>query len=306
MPKPSRPSPRKQRPAKAKETGAVDSLAEIQGAITQELMRPLGRGDRIDPAATETAQALIRPNTKLTALERLQIYSQQYWWRLRGNFSEDFRGLRAVLGERKFNHLATAYIQHHGSTSWNLRDLGQHIEAYLLGHPELTAPHEQLALDMARVEWARIEAFDGPAKPTLNPQKIAHIAPDRLQLKLQPYISLLSLEYPIDDLLGRLKRREIQTDSLSNAVSGQQTRRRLRLSARPAHIHLAVHRVDYIVYYKRLDAAAYRLLKAIAGGASLEAACEIAMQGTTVLPESFAAKVQTWFANWMSLGWLYI
>ncbi len=306
MPKPSLPSPCKQRLANAKDSAATESLAAIQSAVTRELMRPLGRGDRMDRAATQTAQALIRPTPRLTALERLQIYSQQYWWRLLGNFSEDFRGLRAVLGERKFNHLATAYIQHHGSTSWNLRDLGQHIEPFLLGHPELTAPNTQLALDMARVEWARVEAFDGPSMPTLNPQKIAHIPPDRLKLQLQPYITLLSLEYPIDDLLGRLKRREIQTDSLSNAVSGQQTRRRLRLSARPDPIHLAVHRVDYLVYYKRLDADAYRLLKAIAGGASLESACETAMHSSTELPESFAAKVQAWFANWMSLGWLYI
>src|SRR5207237_4606117 len=134
---------------------------------------PLTRGDRMQAAwtdgspAADIAAKFIKPNDRLTSFERLQIYNQQYWWRLLASFSEDYPGLRAVIGQRKFDRLATAYIEACGSTSWTMRNLGRQLETFLRTHPELIAPHERLALDVARVEWARVLAFDDPEKPRL-------------------------------------------------------------------------------------------------------------------------------------------
>ncbi len=92
-------------------------------------MRPLTRDDGMQrnwtdgSATSEVAAQFIKPNDRLDSFDRLQIYNQQYWWRLLGNFAEDFRGLRAVLGEREFDKLAVAYLDHCGSQSWTLRDL---------------------------------------------------------------------------------------------------------------------------------------------------------------------------------------
>ena len=71
-------------------------------------------------------------------------------------------------------------------------------------------------------------------------------------------------------------------------------------------LHLAVHRHELAVYYKRLDPAAYRLLVALRDGETLDAACAQALEGAQELPEQSAAKVQAWFANWMRLGWLCV
>ena len=131
------------------------SLAEIQRAIAGTLMRPLAPGERMRPESKAVANRIIKPNDRLSSFERLQIYNQQYWWRIMANFRDDFRGLSAVLGERKFERLGVAYVAACGSTSWNLRDLGQALEPFVQQHPELTAPHEQLSLEMIRVEWAR-------------------------------------------------------------------------------------------------------------------------------------------------------
>lgn len=281
-----------------------DSLREIQRLVTTALFRPLGRGETMQRASAEIADRVIRPNDRLTSFERLQIYNQQYWWRLLGAFAEDFRGLRAVIGERKFDKLAVAYLHAHGSTSWNLRDLGQHLVAFLRDHPHLTAPHSALALEVAQIEWAAVEAFDGPSKAPLDPQKIARIAPEKLKLQLQPYLTLLQLAYPADKLLGRLKRRG--AGASSNAVSASRSRRPLRLSAKPAPspVFLAVHRVDYAVYYKRLEPEAFTILSALRNGTSIEDACESAFKDSSELPENAAAKVQSWFSTWMRLGWL--
>ena len=282
------------------------SLLEIQRAIAGTLMRPLAAGERMRRDATEVANRLIKPNDRLTSFERLQIYNQQYWWRLMASIQEDFRGLMAVLGERKFERLAVAYLEQCGSTSWNLRDLGEGMGDFVREHPELVAPHGALAGEMIRVEWARVLAFDGPEKPPLDPKKLG-AAPERLRLGLQPYITLLELQFPIDDLLGRLRKRNTETGSVSNAVSAAASRRRpIRLSARPgkAPVFLAVHRVDLGVYYKRLEPGAYRLLQGLRSGATLADACGMAFEGSSEAPERAAEKIQTWFATWMRFGWL--
>ncbi len=276
-------------------------------------MRPLTRDDGMQrnwtdgSATSEVAAQFIRPNDRLDSFDRLQIYNQQYWWRLLGNFAEDFRGLRAVLGQRQFDKLAVAYLDHCGSQSWTLRDLGSRLEEFLRAHPELTAPQTELALDMVRVEWARTVAFDEAEKPPLPANKVHNIPPELLRLGLQPYIVLLELNHPIDHLLGKLKRRsEIETGSVSNAVSGVRARARRRLTARPSRspIYLAVHRHKFSVYYKRLDPEAFRLLCALRKGAPLDKACEIAFRFSLDSPEAMAGKVQSWFAAWMSFGWL--
>lgn len=276
-------------------------------------MRPLTRNEGMqrtwsDGSATaDVAAQFIKPNDRLDSFERLEIYNQQYWWRLLGNFAEDFRGLRAVLGERQFDKLAVAYLDHCGSMSWTLRNLGSRLEEFLRARPQLTAPHTALALDIVRVEWARVLAFDGEEKAPLPPEKVRDIPPELLRLGLQPYLVLLELTHPIDELLGKLKRlTDIETGSMSNAVSVARPRRRRRLTARPSRqpIYLAVHRQRFSVYYKRLAPEAYRLLCALRAGAPLDQACVVACDEATDAPEVLAGKLQAWFSEWMSFGWL--
>jgi len=280
--------------------------------MAQALMRPLTSRDRmqetwIDGSPTErVVRDFIKPNDRLSSFERIQIYNQQYWWRLLASFAEDYKGLRAVLGPRKFDRLAVAYIEACGSQSWTMRNLGRQLEDFLGAHPELTAPHTALALDLARVEWARVIAFDGPEKPVAQPETIASIPADRLHLELQPYITLLELSHPVDDLLLKLKESEIETGAFSNAVASDHSARRIqRIRSRPSAepVHLAVHRHQLSVYYKRLDREAYILLLALKDSMPLEEACAVAFAGSKNLPDADAARIQQWFATWMRLGW---
>jgi hypothetical protein len=280
-----------------------DSLAEFQRAIAGTLFRPLTRDDGMQPTGAAVAERFIKPNDRLSAFERLQIYNQQYWWRLLGALGEDFRGLCTVLGEKKFDRLAVAYLEACGSQSWTLRNLGAQLVSFLEAHPEFTRPRTALALDVGRVEWARVLTFDDPDKPVLTPKQIAKIPPDRLRLGLQPYIVLLEISHPVDEMMRTLRRTEIA--AMSNAIAATHTRRPQAVTVRRSRtpIHLAVHRVNYSVYYKRLDPEAYRLLLALRGGATLEDACATAFAGSKELPEQSAARLQEWFARWMEFGW---
>ena len=67
---------------------------------------------------------IIKPNDRLTSFERLEIYNRQYWFRLMAGFAEDFPGLHAVLGGRRFDAMAKAYLIDCPSQSFTLRNLG--------------------------------------------------------------------------------------------------------------------------------------------------------------------------------------
>ena len=193
-------------------------LADLQRSMSAQ-NAPAKPPEGHAPGDAPVAAELIKPNDRLNSFERLQIYNQQYWWRLLGNFGEDFHGLRAVLGERKFDRIATEYLQAHPSTLVVTARSGSKLESFLATHPALTEPQTKLALEMVRVEWARIIAFDGPGLPPLDPRRMAHAAPERLTLSLQPYLSLLELWHPIDEMLGKLKVAPLESGRLSNAVA---------------------------------------------------------------------------------------
>ncbi len=77
-------------------------------------------------------------------------------------------------------------------------------------------------MDMVRFEWAQVVAFDGPAKPPLTPDDILDTPPAKLTLRLQPYLSLLELNFAVDDFLIAVKKGEsdVLRGEASNAMNG--------------------------------------------------------------------------------------
>src|SRR6202012_582972 len=142
------------------------NLETIQRRMARAGMTPLTRDEQMRPktlgggSMRAEAAKFIKPNDRLTSFERLEIYNRQYWFRVLSAFAEDFPGLRAVLGERKFDAVAKAYINDCPSTSFTLRNLGSKLQAWLRKNPKWTGSRRELALDMVRLEWADIDAFD--------------------------------------------------------------------------------------------------------------------------------------------------
>src|SRR5271167_3021375 len=194
-------------------------LDRIQRTMFDAIRQPLTAGERTRDGKSlrVIAKEIIKPNDRLTSFERLEIYNRQYWFRILAALSEDFPGLRAIIGERRFEKLAIAYLLDCPSRSFTMRNLGSRLEAWLRAHLEHIAKFEQIALDMVRLEWAEIEAFDEAAKPRLTEADLPGLGPDP-KFELQPYVRLLDLSYPVDDLLIRVRRDEEAADIVSNAV----------------------------------------------------------------------------------------
>src|ERR1700746_691345 len=122
-------------------------------------MPPLPPAERMRPTPPDgrslrkVAADIIKPNDRLTSFERLEIYNRQYWFRVLSAFAEDFPGLRAVLGERRFDAVAKAYINDCPSTSFTLRNLGSKLEGWLRRNPKWAGTLQQLRPALIRLRW---------------------------------------------------------------------------------------------------------------------------------------------------------
>jgi hypothetical protein len=284
-------------------------LDQIQRGMFDAVRQPLTASEnmrqhtRDGRSLRRIAEDIIKPNDRLTSFERLEIYNRQYWFRVLAALAEDFQGLRLIIGERAFEKLSIAYLQDCPSQSFTLRNLGSRLEQWLGSHRQFVAGAEDIALDMVRLEWAEIEAFDEASQPTLSEGDLHALGPDP-QFALQPFIRLLDLRYPVDNMLLAIRNSQHENDIVSNAVADRPQRRRIRRPAmpKPERVYLAVHRADNSVYFKRLDAEAFAILVALREGKRLSEAVEYAdWSGRS--SEEAAASVQAWFALWSSLGW---
>ena len=285
-------------------------LLKLQRTMARAVMQPLTPSERMQRKAPdgksmrEYAGRFIKPNDRLTSFERLEIYNRQYWYRLFSCFEEDFPGLQAILGRSKFDALMRAYLTDCPSESFSLRNLGSRLDAWFDQHPEHLGPHPVLARDMARLEWAHIEAFDSEQRPRLSAQKLAAID-EHSKLRLQPYLRVLALSYPVDDLLLELRNENGSAASSANNASTKRKRHHVRHVAAlaPKAIHIALHRLENSVWYKPLSPEEFQLLSALLAGKTLGEAIDFALANSSLPEDQHAAFLQEAFANWAMLGW---
>jgi hypothetical protein len=293
----------------------VQNLKQIQRRMAAVLMMPLTRSGHISrrtaaikgkPAKSMAAEAsaFIKPNSRLTSLERLDIYRRSYWFRLMGSIREDFPGLLAVVGSTAFERLSQAYLVECPSQSFTLRNLGSTLQAWLRRNPRYAGTALGLALDMVRLEWAHIEAFDGGAHKALGSEDLIYLA-ESSSLGIQPHLQLLALKFPVDELRIWVNRASSDDDPECNNVP-QSTRRLMQRAARlrPTPIFVAVHRFDSNVYYRRITFEEYSLLNALRQGQTIGEAVGKAFAHSPESLDRQCSLLSSWFAAWAELGWL--
>lgn len=290
---------------------SANQLRDLQRLTGSIIMNPLN--SEFDMQHTwhdgrpmeEVIGEIIAPNDRLSSFERLEIYNKQYWFRLIDCLYDDFPGLVAVLGSERFSLLSRAYLTKHPSRSFTLRNLASHMVEFLLAEPKWGGKRQQMAVDMARFEWAQIIAFDEMAYPAISAADLQGIDPNRLKLSVQPYVTLLDLAYPLDDFTLSLRTTGLRGEA-SNAID--ETDRPEQPDTKPARLprrketFIAVHRLNNELYFKRLEPAAYRVLAAFREGHCLGDAVAVACRDST---QATVDQIGQWFTNWTAMGWFY-
>jgi hypothetical protein len=247
-------------------------------ADTQRLFHALAtRSPRA--AGRDPAEAFVG-SPALPVAERLAIYANMYLWRQIDALREDFPKLVAVLGDDGFYALAEGYVREHPSEDPSLSKLGRRVADYLLRHP---AGRADLP-DLARLEWARAEAFEAEGVSLARIDSLRAVAPVELpetRIAFAPAVRLLHLAYDAPALWRAIEDGAAQPLPLR------------------AEVAVAVWRKDFEVFHAVLAADEARAVERVMAGETFGAVCEPFADRDDAVDAAFRA-VASWFAE----GWV--
>lgn len=201
-------------------------------------------------APLDSARDLV-VSDRIDALERLRVYQYAYTARLGDALVHDYPKLAAATDLRA---LVADYLRAYPSRHPSLRELGAHLAQFaaergLAGH----------LVDLAALERARMEVFDGPDAEALTREHLAELDPTdfpALRLSLVPASRVVALTTNADDIWDAL---EDQRASPEPAAASRT---------------LLVWRRDYIVIHRTLDADEAQVMPSLARGTTFGDLCD--------------------------------
>lgn len=255
---------------------------------------PLYNGSEINPIAPDgqpiaiEANTYIAPSPTLKPYERIQIYNQQYWWRLLSNLQDTFPVLTRLFGYDDFNHsLAIPFLTKLPPNHWSLTYLGYRIPQWIAS--DYKADDKILVYHAAEIDLVYQEAF---LKPHLPPLAATDGDLDSATLYLQPHAHLLHLPF---DLLAF--RREL----LKHPPEFWYDNPLPQLKHEETHA-LIFRTLSGIIAWKTMDAAEYVLLEQFKGGITIDALCEWLERQAEEVRLPAEAHLQEWFQEWTVQG----
>ncbi len=191
-------------------------LAEAQRRLRALVAAPAGVAAALasaEPEERRASEALLRGARGVPGVERLEIYANAYFGRIRDVLAESFPALRASLGAALFHDLATAYLIWHPPRHPSIRRVGDALPGFL-ARDSGGAPFRRrapFAADLAELESARLDAFDAADAPVLGRDALARVPSERwagLRLRFAPSLRLLRLAWPVERLWAANERGE--------------------------------------------------------------------------------------------------
>lgn len=155
------------------------------------------------PEGVEQEVKAIKGNDRLSSKERLNIYADMYFYRIRDSLKDDYPCLLKLLGETGFHNLITSYLAKNPPTHFSLRYAGQHLPHFLK-----SSKQQYLFLpELAQFEWDLLTSFDAEDKPALTIEELKRNPPDKwekLIFRTNPSVIFKKFQWPVDQIRSHL------------------------------------------------------------------------------------------------------
>ncbi|HXK08680.1 MAG TPA: DNA-binding domain-containing protein [Vicinamibacteria bacterium] len=257
----------------------MQSVIVHPGSITEALKS----GAAASLLSPERTGDVIRPSATLGPAERIGIYHGMYRPRMAEALESDYPALADFLGAEGWLELVGRYCEAHPSRSYTLNVLGRHLPEWLAR--DTGVPKRGFCRELARLEWAVVEAFDAAEAPRLGEAALLAVPAEAwpaARLVPSPSLRLVELRWNANEWLDSTK---------------DDRHEHPRPARREAWV--AVFRVDYAVYRRELRRPAFRLLSDLAAGVAAGPALAAAMRRRGG-PDS--ETLTRWFHDWAADG----
>ncbi len=138
----------------------------------------------------EDLAAQVRSVGRTGSNGRLGVYRNAYFIRLEAALAHDFPVTEKILGKKKFARCAGDYALANPSGSPSLRRFGHQFADWLRAEKSPTLG------DLAAIEWAALNVFDGPDANAADMPQLQAFTPEEwpsLHIRLMPTLALLAL-----------------------------------------------------------------------------------------------------------------
>lgn len=268
------------------------------------ISRPIDQDSKMNPISpsgqpmeVEAAQH-IAPSPTLRPAQRIQIYNQQYWWRLLNTLHESFPLVTRLFGYFDFNKtIGFPYMTKYPPRHWSLTYLGDRLPQWI--REEYDADDKRLVLDAAELDWAFTHSFvTGQVAPLaaedLSGQDENSVIFSK-ELYLQPHIHLFKFDY--DLFRYRAAFLEQDPDYWLNHDFPV-------LDKSKPFFFVLYRNFQNNIAWQDLTECEYRFLTLFQNGSSIDNACEWLEEQDTALADEAVNNMQKWFHDWSMRGWL--
>lgn len=289
-------------PKKIVEPSAPDELRHTLTWFARIIERPIDQESRMMPLSPEgismeeEAARFISASPTMLPHERIEVYNQQYWWRLLGILHENYPLLVRLFGYTAFNHIIAApYLCAYRPDHWSLGHLG----GTLFKHLDETYQTEdrRLILDAAVIDYAHILSFFNQQLPivSLSEVKVQKDLTELIEVRLylQPHLQLFELPYHLLDFRNEMLDHP-GDHYLDNPLP----------VLKKGQCYFAIFRNSQNrVSWQELTKGQFHLLQLFKNGHSAAAACDWLERQKGTFFEEALTNVHLWFQEWIINGW---
>jgi hypothetical protein len=180
------------------------TLAETQELMWRAITWPTGAADFLEQADAKTRrdfESCFRGSDDFSAVERLEVYANAYYWRLHDSLAETYPSVAWLLGPAHFRNLITDYLLEHPPTNPDLRHAGRQLASFLGRRPD-TRGSPGLR-QVASIEAGIAHALHAADAPPLSLEKLSKIPEDAwpgLRFELTAGAAVLECQWDYPEL----------------------------------------------------------------------------------------------------------
>lgn len=262
--------------------------------------RPIDIDSRMDPISPSglpmeiEAAEHIAPSPTLRPEQRIQIYNQQYWWRLLNTMHELYPLVTRLFGYSDFNQtIAIPYLVKYPPRNWSLTLIGDRLAQWI--EEEYVGNDKKLVLESAILDWSFTDSFITQDIPPINSEQLIKLQESNSKLYTQPHLHLFEMAY---DLF------RYRVDFLKNPPEYWMDNDFPELDHSKPYF-FALHRnKSNDIAWREIPKTEYLLLAQFQKGSSLDNVCQWIEEQSEEIYEDAMQNLQQWFHDWTVYGWL--